>query len=265
MHILDKIVSHKKKEVAIAKAQKSTSDLEKTIYFNRACNKLSNRLQLENECGIIAEFKRKSPSKQDINLNADLDKVTTGYINAGASAISILTDEFFFGGHNQYLSTVRKNLPDTPLLRKEFIIDEYQVLEAKSLGADIILLIAEILEPHQVNQLAQIAKELGMDVLLELHSESQLKKLSQHVSLIGVNNRDLTTFEVDYNRSKKLFDKLPQELPKIAESGLSEVETLVMLHQYGFKGFLIGERFMKHASPEKECEQLINEFINQIN
>lgn len=262
MHILDKIVAHKHKEVAVAKTKVTISQLEKGRHFERGCNSYVDALEDPFSSGVIAEFKRKSPSKSAINLDADLIEVVHGYDDAGANAISILTDSHFFGGHDDFLREVREELPDMPLLRKEFIIDEYQILEAKAMGADIILLICEILTKEQVHQFATLARSLGMEVLLELHAEDQLVKYDDHVTMVGVNNRDLTTFEVDYDRSKKLFDRLPQDIIKVAESGLSEVDTLVMLYDYGFKGFLIGEQFMKQAKPGEACKTFIKEFVS---
>lgn len=260
MHILDKIVLHKTAEVAESKKKKSISILEKSEYFNRNCIPFASTLGSDNQYGFIAEFKRKSPSKKNINLTADLSIVTQGYADAGAGAISILTDEHFFGGHNNFLTETRNLLKSTPLLRKEFIVDEYQIIEAKSIGADIILLIAEILSKEQIEHFSKLARSLDLEVLLELHSQDQLYKYSEHVSMVGVNNRDLSTFEVDYNRSKNLYDSLPSEVPKIAESGLSDIDTVVMLYNYGFNGFLIGEQFMKNENPAEECKKMIDEF-----
>jgi len=264
MHILEKIVRYKKEEIAVAKAKCRLSDLEKTSNFQRSCNSYVDTIDnnIDNS-GVIAEFKRKSPSRSDINLTADLASVTQGYVDGGANAISILTDEHFFGGSNQFLTSTREKLPTTPLLRKEFIIDEYQIVEAKALGADIILLICEILTAQEVDRFASLARSLGMEVLLEMHSSDQIKKYSPHVSMVGVNNRDLKSFEVDYDRSKKLFDKLPIEVPKIAESGLSKTSTCAMLYNYGFRGFLIGEHFMKQDSPGAACGSFINDFMSQ--
>ena len=257
MHILDKIVKHKIQEVDVRKQLTSVADLKRSNYFGRATNSLLAKLQEASGPAIIAEFKRKSPSKQAINLNADLHKVTGGYAQAGAAAISILTDEFFFGGADDFLKQVRAELPRTPLLRKEFIIDEYQIYEAKAIGADIVLLITEILTKEQVTKFSTLARDLDLEVLLELHSEDQLDKYHDSVSFLGVNNRDLKTFSVDYERSKKLYDLLPSEVPKIAESGLSDPEVVAMLYEYGFNGFLMGEHFMRNDDPGAACAQFI--------
>ena len=263
MHILEKIVQHKKKEVAIAKAKTAMSTLELSKHFQRNCNSYEAAITQKESSGVIAEFKRMSPSRSNINLDADLQAVTKGYVQGGANAISILTDQNFFGGSNDFLSATRINLPDTPLLRKEFIIDEYQIVEAKSIGADIILLICEILTAQEVKRFSSLARSLGMEVLLEMHSADQIKKYCDHVTMVGVNNRDLKTFEVDFDRSKKLFDQLPSDVPKVAESGLSEASTCAMLYEYGFRGFLIGEQFMKQEEPGVACGDFINDFMSQ--
>ncbi len=263
MHILEKIVQHKKKEVAAAKAKTAVSSLELSQYFQRTCNSYIDAISRTESSGVIAEFKRKSPSRSNINMDADLTSVTQGYVAGGANAISILTDEHFFGGSDDFLTATRVKLPDTPLLRKEFIIDEYQVIEAKSIGADIILLICEILTVEEVENLSSLARSLGMEVLLEMHSADQIEKYCDQVTMVGVNNRDLKTFEVDFDRSKKLFDQLPKDVPKVAESGLSEASTCAMLYDYGFRGFLIGEQFMKQAQPGVACGDFINDFLSK--
>lgn len=263
MHILEKIVAYKKEEVKKRKLSTSIEQLEKRQLFNRICNSYTSQIISSDASGVIAEFKRKSPSKSAINLTANLSDVTMGYRNGGASAISVLTDEYFFGGSDGFLLKVREILPEMALLRKEFIIDEYQIIESKALGADIILLISEILTKDEVASFAKLARSLGMEVLLEMHTADQVSKYTEDVSMVGVNNRDLKTFTVDYERSKKLFDQLPTEIPKIAESGLSEVDTCVMLYNYGFRGFLIGEQFMKQENPGDTCRSFIREFMTK--
>ena len=261
MHILDQIVIHKSEEVKKKSSMVPIAQLEKSEYFHRQCNSYVDRIMVSNNSGVIAEFKRKSPSKSAINLSADVERVGRGYSDAGANAISVLTDEHFFGGNNTYLTQLRELLPGMPLLRKEFIIKEYQVIEAKAIGADIILLICEILDSNQVLRLAKLARSLGMQVLLEMHSADQVGKCNEYVSMVGVNNRDLNTFEVDYERSKKLYDILPSDIPKIAESGLSYPGTCHMLYQHGFKGFLIGEQFMKQSDPGSACNDFIRDMM----
>lgn len=259
MHILDKIVKYKTAEVDARKRGTSVADLRSSDLFNRSTNSLLSQLQEKNRPEIIAEFKRKSPSKHAINLDAKLDEVTRGYSDAGAAAISILTDEHFFGGADSYLQEVRASLPNMPLLRKEFIIDEYQIYEAKAIGADIILLITEILTKEDVARFTTLARELDLEVLLELHSEEQLDKYHDNVSYVGVNNRDLKTFTVDYERSKTLYDMLPTDVPKISESGLSDPQIVSMLFKYGFSGFLMGEHFMRDHDPAGACVRFIED------
>ena len=265
MRILNKIVAKKRKEVDLSKSRTPVIRLERLEYFGRSCNSYLKRATMAENSGVIAEFKRRSPSQRDINLTADLESVVSGYISAGASAVSILTDHHFFGGSLDFLCRIRSIHPEIPILRKEFIIDEYQIIESKAYGADMILLICEILSVQDVNKFTRLAKSLGMEVLLELHSSDQLDKASDKVSVIGINNRDLQTFEVDFSRSKKMYDMLPVNVMKISESGLQKPETLAMLYDYGYKGFLIGEQFMRSHDPGKACEALISEYIEMRN
>ena len=201
----------------------------------------------DSKTGIIAEFKRKSPSKGIINGNADVIKITNTYSTFGASGLSVLTDENFFGGSKDDLIKARIN--NTPILRKDFMIDAYQFYEAKAIGADVILLIAACLSVQQVKEFAALSKELGLEVLLEIHNEEELEHICDDVDFVGVNNRNLKTFEVDINTSLQLFPHIPKDKLAIAESGISNVDTIVTLKQAGFKGFLIGENFMKAANP----------------
>jgi len=197
--------------------------------------------------GIIAEFKRRSPSKGPINENADVVDVTQEYVRGGASGLSVLTDERFFGGSIEDMDKARQN--SVPILRKDFMIDEYQLLEAKAFGADVILLIAACLTPVEVKRLAVFARSLGLEVLLEIHNEEELGHICEETELVGVNNRDLKTFTVDVERSIRLLGKIPPEKIIIAESGISRVDTIVHLRKSGFHGFLIGENFMKEKNP----------------
>jgi len=262
MHILDKIVNHKITEVAKRKQKTSITELEASDYFNRTTHSLSESLQ-NSPTGIISEFKRRSPSKPTINLDANLSQIVTHYTQAGVSGISILTDEHFFGGHHSDLTDARR-IVDTPLLRKEFIIDEYQIIEAKSIGADAILLITEILTVGQVKSFASLAKSIGLDTLLEIHSIEQLDKYNSDIDIVGVNNRDLTQFTVDPMHSVRLYEHLPSEVTKISESGIHNPETILTLKETGFDGFLIGERFMKTMDPGKACRDFIQDLNDRI-
>ena len=256
MTILDEIVAYKIKEVEERKLLYPTKLLERSMYFETETVSLKQYILRDDLSRIIAEFKRKSPSKGIINDIDTVDRVSVWYMQAGASALSILTDEKFFGGTNQDLITARK-YNYCPILRKDFVIDEYQLVEAKSIGADAVLLIAEVLEKDKLFELAKEAKKLGLEVLMEIHHEKQLEKVNQYVDLVGVNNRDLSTFNVDINNSMRIIKQIPNEFVKISESGISTAEDVVLLKQVGFNGFLIGEKFMKSDRPGKACENFI--------
>lgn len=256
MNILQKIVNHKEQEIKERKSKYPTALLEESIYMNSPTISLTHYLKREDKSGIIAEFKRRSPSKPSINLYADVEEVSMGYMQAGASALSILTDNHFFGGTSSDLKIARK-FNYCPILRKDFIIDEYQILEARSIGADAILLIAEILSKTQIDSLSKFAKSLGLEILLELHSENELHKICKETDLIGVNNRDLTTFTTDIGFSKSLASKLPSSKVKISESGISSPEAIIELKSLGYEGFLIGEHFMSHPQPATACLDFI--------
>jgi len=251
MNILDTILEHKRKEVEERKSLYPTRLLEQSIFFASQTVSMKKYIQRPDKSGIIAEFKRKSPSKGVINAHASVERTTIGYMQAGASALSVLTDKNFFGGTSEDLMIARK-FNFCPIIRKDFTIDPYQVIEAKSIGADAILLIAAILDPGLAKELAALAHGFGMEVLLEVHDEVELK---QHVDvgadLVGVNNRNLKTFEVSIDTSKRLAPLIPDGVVKVSESGISDVETIVELRKYGYKGFLMGENFMKHSRPEQ--------------
>ncbi len=247
MNILEKIVAQKKEEVKSQKLKVNIQELKQSEYFSGKTLSLRKFLLDETKTGIIAEFKRKSPSKGIINGNVEIAKVTSAYSTLGASGLSILTDENFFGGTMQDLKQARVN--PTPILRKDFMIDEYQFYEAKAFGADVVLLIAACLSVQQVKEFAALSKELGLEVLLEIHNEEELAHICADVDFVGVNNRNLKTFEVDINTSLQLFPHIPADKLAIAESGISNVDTIVTLKQAGFKGFLVGENFMKQSDP----------------
>lgn len=246
MNILDTIIAQKRKEVAQRKAAAPVSVLERQLHFVRPVYSLIEFLTDTNRTGIIAEYKRKSPSKGIINANATVEEVTSAYAQH-AAGISVLTDSEFFGGATADLENARFN--HVPILRKDFMIDEYQLYEAKAMGADVILLIAACLSPERVSELGACAKGLGMEVLLEIHHEEELKHISDMVDMVGVNNRNLKTFEVDIQTSLQLINHIPAGKPAIAESGISNVDTIVTLRNAGFSGFLIGENFMKEPNP----------------
>ena len=258
MNILERIIASKEVEVAENKRAMPVSSLEKSPFFDRQTISFSAAVMNPLLQGIVAEFKRKSPSKGSINEDAPVERVTADYASMGASAISVLTDGPFFGGSLQDLRGTRTLA--LPLLRKDFMIDEYQLLEARANGADVILLIAACLTPARVQALAQKAKSLGLEVLLELHNEEELRHLCDEVDVVGINNRDLKTFTVDINRSIELSNALPARLPRIAESGIRDVDTVCKMRAAGFNGFLIGEQFMK----EKDPGAAFSAFISQL-
>ena len=232
MNILEKIISYKQKEVARKKRQRPIAELEKERFFKRPTLSLKKSLLEEKKTGIIAEYKRKSPSKGIINDRDSVEAVTRAYFGYGASGISVLTDLEFFGGSLDDLVAARDSA--IPLLRKDFMIEEYQLMEAKAFGADVILLIAACLTPQQVKTLSGLAKSLSLEVLLELHDASELDHVCDTVDMVGVNNRNLKTFEVNINTSLELIHKIPSSKPAIAESGISDVETIVSLKQSNF-------------------------------
>ena len=257
MNILDKINENKRREIAEAKDKVTVDQLKESPYFTRITNSLKAALLIEGASGIIAEFKTHSPSRGVINDEAEASEVTAGYVAAGASGISVLTDEAYFGGSFEDLAKARWANPKTPILRKDFMLDPYQIYEAKAHGADVILLIAESLSKQLLLELTQTAKEIGLEVLVEIHSAEELDKLNPMVDLVGVNNRNLKTFEVDINTSIHLSDLIPATFIKISESGISTPESIAQLRSSGFKGFLIGETFMKTNDPCKACAEFI--------
>lgn len=258
-NILDKIVADKYKEVALRKSLIPIKQLEGSILFERPQNSLTNALR-NSTSGLIAEHKRRSPSKSEINQSLNVQDVATGYENAGVCGMSVLTDAKYFGGSLDDLLLARA-ATQFPLLRKEFIIDEYQLIEAKAYGADVILLIAAILSKDEIKKLSQMAKNLGLEVLLEVHNEEELhKSIMPSLDLLGVNNRNLKTFEVSLTTSKSLSKLIPNDFVKVSESGISSVEAIKELKTYGYQGFLIGENFMKTEDPGKSAE----EFIQQL-
>lgn len=259
MTILDKIIAEKYLEVEDNKNLVSTRQLEKRKGFLRTPISLKEALTRQGSSGIIAEFKRKSPSKGIINNKASVEEVTTGYMNANAAGLSILTDRPFFGGSPIDVIAARE-LNSIPILRKDFIVDEYQIIEAKAMGADVILLIAAALEEDEIKKMARCAKSLGLEILFEVHTRQELDMVIDEVDMVGINNRNLKDFKVDLEHSLKLAEALPNQFVKVSESGIDSVDTIKMLKSHGFQGFLIGENFMKTDNPGEACK----EFINQL-
>jgi indole-3-glycerol phosphate synthase len=259
MTILDEIIAYKKREVASCKELFSIKELEAKEFFSRDIYSLKASVLDPAKTGIIAEYKRQSPSKGVINNRDSVDFVTNAYTQGGASGLSVLTDFNYFGGTIEDLIAARKT-NQIPILRKEFIVDEFQLIEAKAYGADAILLIAAVLTAAEIKVLFNAAHHLGLEVLLEVHTQEELEKINGHADLVGINNRNLKTFEVDIDNSIKLAKMLPKDLPKIAESGISSVDTINKLKKHGFDGFLIGENFMKAPNPAIA----FNDFISKL-
>ncbi|CAZ94736.1 indole-3-glycerol phosphate synthase TrpC [Zobellia galactanivorans] len=259
MNILDKIVVDKRKETDLRKSLIPVSQLENSVLFARETVSLGKALR-NSSTGIIAEHKRRSPSKSEINQGLNVQDVARGYENAGVCGMSVLTDGKYFGGSLDDLLLARASVR-LPLLRKEFIIDEYQIIEARAHGADVILLIAAILSKEEIKTFSELAKSLDLDVLLEVHNEAELQKsIMPSLDMLGVNNRNLKTFEVSLDTSKSLSKLIPDEFVKVSESGISSIEAIKNLKPYGYQGFLIGENFMKTDNPGENAK----EFIKQL-
>ena len=260
MTILDKIVVRKKEELISAKEYVTVKDLERSEFFKRTPYIFKDFLLDETRSGIVAEFKRRSPSKGLINGMVDVAEVTKAYNEAGASALSVLTDVDFFGGTTDDILAARQ-ANEIPILRKDFIVDDYQILEAKAWGADIILLIAAILTPEEIQRFSKTAKDLGLNVLLEVHNKAELERsICADLDVIGVNNRNLADFSVDIQTSFQLVNLIPDEFLKISESAISDPKIIKELKQAGFNGFLIGENFMKTENPG----QAMVDFVRQM-
>lgn len=263
MNILDKIIEHKRGEVEQLKNLISISKLEQRADFVRNTFKMTDFIQDPERTGIIAEFKKKSPSKGVINATASVEETTRSYVAGGCSALSVLTDLTFFGGTNDDLKKARA-ANRVPIIRKDFTIDEYQVVEAKSIGADAILLIASVLSPKVSKQLTDVAHSLNLQVLLEVHDETELQAhVDCGADLIGVNNRNLKTFEVSIEASKRLAPLIPDNVVKVSESGITSPETVLELRQFGYRGFLIGENFMKQPNPGEAAISFMTELKNR--
>jgi indole-3-glycerol phosphate synthase len=263
--ILQDIVANKRKEIAQLKPLTSIARFEKEgIFWDTATRSLRTSLLAGGSTGIIAEFKRKSPSRGWFQpKEVKVESVVRSYDTDGAAGISVLTDNKYFGGGLEDLVQA-KQLTEVPVLRKDFIVDEWQVAESRAYGADVILLIAACLSPAEVKQLAGFARSLGLESLLEIHHEEELVHICDEVDMIGINNRNLKTFEVDINTSLQLVDRLPAGKPAIAESGISDAAAIVSLRNAGFKGFLVGETFMKEADPGRAFRDFVKELRSLV-
>jgi indole-3-glycerol phosphate synthase len=258
MTILDKIIENKKKELEVLTAANSIGDMEKSRLFKREPVSLSEFLLDRDKTGIIAEYKRKSPTKGVINSLSPVVDVACGYFNEGACGVSVLTDHKFFGGSPSDIMNAREK-SNFPILRKDFIIDEFQVIESKAIGADAILLIAAVLEKQEILNLSRLAHSLGLEILLEVHEQNELDKVNQYTDIIGINNRNLRTFEVNTDISEKIADRIPAGFLRISESGISSPQTIKKLKTAGYHGFLIGEKFMCSSDPVQAFAEFVKE------
>lgn len=256
MDILDKIAAAKRVEVRFRKSAVPMGLLETSPFFSRQMPSFREALSKPSP-SVIGEFKRKSPSKGEINMNADIRKTASDYSDAGIAAMSVLTDEQFFGGRNSDLESVAGFL-DIPLLRKDFIVDEYQVTEAKSIGASAILIIASMLTTNEVRVFSKLASSIGLDILFEIHDVHDLEKLNNDLTIIGVNNRNLRTFSVSTDNSAALLKYLPDDCIKVAESGFRTPEDVKNLYTEGYDAFLIGETFMGSEDPGQKAGIFMN-------
>ena len=242
--ILQDIIAHKRQELERMYAKKPSM----------------KEALLASDTGIIAEFKRRSPSKGWIKEDGRADIIPLSYQQNGAAAISILTDKDYFSGHDDFIRTARKSGVTIPVLYKNFVIDEMQLYEAALCGASAVLLIAACLTKEQCGVLLRKAHALGLEVLLEMHSEAELEYAELGPDMCGINNRNLGSFVTDVENSFRLAELLPKDAVKVSESGISNPDTVRALRQVGFKGFLIGENFMKTADPG----QALNDFISRL-
>lgn len=258
--ILSEIIANKRFEIDVQKNAISEDSLEDLLTNTSPCKSLRNAL-LASKSGIIAEFKRRSPSKGWIRKEAETKDIIPSYINAGATALSILTDEKFFGGNINDIKSIRHKA-NIPILRKDFIISTYQIYQAKLIGADVVLLIASVLPFEEYMILLNKAHELKLEVLVEIHNEAELKHIIPDVDIVGINNRHLGSFVTDVQHSFELAHQLPKDVVLISESGISDVQTILRLKEAGFKGFLIGETFMKDKHPEKKLKQFVEKIEN---
>lgn len=255
--ILQEIVATKRAEVDRRKRETDLQALYRQAETPRTTRHSLREALRSSSTGIISEFKRRSPSKGWINRDADVQSVVRAYQQAGATALSVLTDTPYFGGTDDDLRAARQTCT-LPILRKDFTIDEFQLVESRALGADAVLLIAAALTQEQCLRLAETAHQLELEVLLEIHDQSELDYYSEYIDILGVNNRNLGSFHTDVANSFRLIEQMPQEATPISESGISNPDTVKELRTIGFKGFLIGENFMKTEAPGDSLKSFIN-------
>ena len=256
-NILEQICRSKRLEIARQKDAIPFEELKIILNIQFKKKVSFKRALLDSDSGIIAEFKRKSPSKGWIHPDAEVTSTVHSYETAGATAISCLTDEPFFGGNLEDFRKTRETIKNIPLLRKDFMLDEYQFYQSKAMGADVVLLITACLTAEEIARFTSIAHELDMEVLLEIHDESELASICPDADVIGINNRNLKNFVTDIQNTLDLASRIPENFVKISESGLSNPETVLQLRQAGFRGFLMGERFMKTSDPGETLREFI--------
>ena len=261
MTILDQIVAHKYREVKERKSLYPAKMLEKSLYFRRRPISLTQSLKRKEMFGIIAEFKRKSPSRGIMNDSVTSGKVCFEYLQSGSSAVSVLTDSEFFGGSSADLISARNHI-DCPVLRKDFIVDEYQITEARSIGADAVLLITEMHRAERLEQLHRFARSLELEVLVEVHDKKNISRIPYDAQMVGINCRNLASFSVNIENLSQLIPLLPRDVVKVAESGIRSVADYQNLKNAGFDAFLIGELFMNTPDPGNACKTFISELKN---
>lgn len=263
MNILAQICEHKRQALPARQRRQPPESLRQQPGFDRRCHSMKAALLHARSSGIIAEFKRRSPSRGPINPEAPVAAVTRGYAQAGAAALSVLTDSYFFGAQPDDFALARA-ATTLPLLRKDFIVDAYQLVESKAMGADVVLLIAAVLPPPKLRDYVALAHELGMEVLLETHNLAEIEANRDcGADMWGINHRDLTTFTTDLNVGASLVSQLPVGCVAVAESGIHSVEAIRQLQQQGFSAFLIGEWLMRQPQPAAFCAKLINQLQHE--
>ncbi len=257
--ILEEIVAHKRQEVEQFKSMLSERDIHKQVEAIMDGEVPSMRQAIsQSASGIIAEFKRKSPSKGWIKEDGQAEVIPLAYQHNGAAAVSILTDEMYFGGRDEFIVRARKAGVTIPVLYKNFVIDEYQLFQARLCGASAVLLIAAELTKAECRELLRTAHDLQLEVLLEMHNDNELEYADLDPDMCGINNRNLGTFVTSVENSFRLASQLPADAVKVSESGISHPDTIRQLQLAGFKGFLIGECFMKEANPGEALAQFIS-------
>lgn len=254
MSYLDTIIQHKRQEVALRASLYPEKLLQQSLFFSTGTVSLAHYLERKDKTGIISEFKRASPSAGMINTEAPVAETTVAYMQAGSSALSILTDEKYFNGSLRDLQKARE-MNYCPILQKDFIISPYQLIEAKAYGADAVLLIAAVNTKQQLKDLHSQAYDLGLEVVTEIHDAKELEKVPAKASLIGVNARDLTTFKVSIEQQLAIIKEVPSNCLAIAESGIRKPEDIIALETAGYKGFLMGTLFMEESQPGKACKR----------